>query len=89
MHAEAAQVEQGRPHGVPARVRDATTSSPPRRVFSLLDFCTDEIDIFAIGMTAGTIRRLIRRRSSALRFLPHIHCALQPATAACSSNQRL
>ena len=40
--------------------------------FSLLDFCTDEIDVFAIGMSVGTIRRLIRRRSSALRFLPHV-----------------
>ena len=39
--------------------------------FSLLDFCIEEIDVFAIGMSVGTIRRLIRRRSSALRFLPH------------------
>ena len=33
--------------------------------FSLLDFCTDEIDVFAIGMSVGTIPRLIR-------FLPHV-----------------
>ena len=42
------------------------------KCFSLLDFCTDEIDVFAIGMAVGTIRRFIRRRSSASRFLLHV-----------------
>ena len=41
-------------------------------LFSLLHFRTDEIGVFVIGMSVGTIRRLIRIRSSAVRFLTHV-----------------
>ena len=55
--------------GQSARVSDAKSVAT---FFSLLDFCTDEIDVFAIGMAVGTIRRFIRRRSSASRFLLNV-----------------